>query len=572
MDHLAADLARRAQLPEQSGERFQIHKAGTFEPDLGSPPEGSVRSVFFYNADIELGTDAGLHLFEPRYRLMVQRAMWMAERRRQIIFLPNFQRYIGSHGDVGALAHITSYRPIRDGRGGMPRAEVTLRFTDRVMVLFHWEEPHTEGLHECTFSVLPPLPPPSSLLERLLDCLQKSSDRRYTVSTKEGFLNIHAEPVSSADGVVGTLIDGDVVTELESHAGWIRHDRGWSVARLRNDRFLWLVPQAPLSESLPQEVTVVPTSNNARTQHVLLHAPSAAAAAAGRSFLAQMEPDAAACTAVALVPPSHALEQVSDAIERIVEAVERYGVTRAELPGGEGTAAQLAAQAGHVVTLSARQLRDASRFLGVDHSRCIERSELVSLVTAALWETAGRVTGAMAARELLAGAPIPVACGAPCGFVIDECRFTEQSEPILSASTEGDTASPSLPIPLRRVLPGLVRRYANEQYAWEVANLPLCPEMEPPPTQPVACAAHLALRSCVDPAATVLLPARLAATWRAATDAGISRLLRRVHWPRLRLLYLGQRQQGCPLSKLDADLIHHVGENLLLYTPPPQAA
>jgi hypothetical protein len=565
MNGLAADLARRAQLPQQSDD--QIYAAGSFEPVVGPPAEGSVRSVFFYNADIELGTEAGLHLFEPRYRLMIQRALWVTERRRQIVFLPNFQRYIGSHGDVGALAHITSYRPIRDGRGGMPRAEVTLRFTDRVMVLFHWEEPQTDGLHECTFSVLPPLPPPSSLLERMLDCLQRSSDRRYSVSTKNGFLDIHAEPASTSS-VLGTLSDGDVVTELESHAGWIRHDRGWSVTRLRNDRFLWLVPHAPLAEALPQGVRMVPTSNNARTQHVLLHAPSAAAAAAARSFLGQMEPDAAACTAEAILPPARALERVSDAIERVAEAVHRYGVTRAELPGGEAAAAELAAQAGLVATMSARELQEASRLLHVDHPRGIERAELQALVTAAVWEAAGRVTDAMAARELLAGAHIPVACGAPCGFVIAECCFTQNGEPPLGAATPAGAGLP-LPIPLRRALPGQMRRYASEQYAWEAANLPLCPaEMEALPTQPVACAAHLALRSSRDPAATVLLPARLAATSRAATDARISQLLRRVNWPRLRLLYLGQRQEGCPLSKLDIDLIDHVGQNLMLYTPP----
>jgi hypothetical protein len=48
----------------------------------------------------------------------------------------------------------------------------------------------------------------------------------------------------------------------------------------------------------------------------------------------------------------------------------------------------------------------------------------------------------------------------------------------------------------------------------------------------------------------------------------ISQLLRRVNWPRLRLLFLGQRQHGCPLAKPGTDLINQVGEQLLLYTPP----
>ena len=112
-----------------------------------------VRSIFFYNSEAELGTRVGLHLFEPRYRLMLHRAM-TSGRPKEIIFLPNYQNYVAAHGDVGFLATIVSYSAwpvsgLASSVTELPRADVTLRFDARVMVLFHWMAPHSGGLHEC---------------------------------------------------------------------------------------------------------------------------------------------------------------------------------------------------------------------------------------------------------------------------------------------------------------------------------------------------------------------------------------------------------------------------------------
>ena len=41
-----------------------------------------VRSVFFYNSIPELQQESGLHFFEPRYRLLVRRALTEEVRRR----------------------------------------------------------------------------------------------------------------------------------------------------------------------------------------------------------------------------------------------------------------------------------------------------------------------------------------------------------------------------------------------------------------------------------------------------------------------------------------------------------
>ena len=42
----------------------------------GAPDEQyGIRSIFFYNAEVEIGEVIQLHFFEPRYRLMIKRAM-----------------------------------------------------------------------------------------------------------------------------------------------------------------------------------------------------------------------------------------------------------------------------------------------------------------------------------------------------------------------------------------------------------------------------------------------------------------------------------------------------------------
>lgn len=321
---------------------------------------------------------------------------------------------------------------------------------------------------------------------------------------------------------------------------------------------------------------MVPTSNNARVQHVLLHAPSCDAASAARAYLEELLPDSSSCIVEAILSPADETELISDAIERIAEAVRRYGVKHSDLvkPERASVGDEFAAQLQHVQSLTAKELRDASRLLGADHSACIEREELVALVRSALGVAAERLAGAVAAQQLLAGAPVPIACGAPCGMRIVACLFTQPGEPPLGACTAAREGTSSdgftLPIPLRRTLPGLLRRSFNEQYSWEIANLPLCSSIESPTPQHVADAAVLLLRSEQDSCTSVQVPARLARTYIASTSAGISRMLRRVNWPRLRLIYLGQKQDSCLFSKLDEDLVRKIGEHIVAYTEAPR--
>ena len=59
-------------------------------------PAALVRSIFFYNSHPHLRTTAGMHFFEPRYRILVQRALQEPRRQRSFVFLPNFEDYQAS--------------------------------------------------------------------------------------------------------------------------------------------------------------------------------------------------------------------------------------------------------------------------------------------------------------------------------------------------------------------------------------------------------------------------------------------------------------------------------------------
>ena len=67
--------------------------ADTIMPSLGQsgperPPYDGVRSLFYYNTEVQPGQTVGLHLFEPRYRILIKRAWEQPSRNRELIFLP----------------------------------------------------------------------------------------------------------------------------------------------------------------------------------------------------------------------------------------------------------------------------------------------------------------------------------------------------------------------------------------------------------------------------------------------------------------------------------------------------
>jgi len=103
--------------------------------------------IFFFNDTLFPGYVLRLHLFEPRYKLMIKRAL---EGNRCFAYLPNFSSYTPSIGDVGLVAHVTECQFLHDGRA-LLEATITSRFK----ISDHWKEDGTNNLYYCQYEEFP---------------------------------------------------------------------------------------------------------------------------------------------------------------------------------------------------------------------------------------------------------------------------------------------------------------------------------------------------------------------------------------------------------------------------------
>ena len=85
----------------------------------------------------------------------------------------------------------------------------------------------------------------------------------------------------ATDNIRGRLMQDEVITALEHRPGWVRHDKGWSVSRVRGDSWLWLVPEHP--QEIAAGVQIIEGSDNTLSPGLLMHSPSAQASAAARA-------------------------------------------------------------------------------------------------------------------------------------------------------------------------------------------------------------------------------------------------------------------------------------------------
>ena len=96
--------------------------------------------IFFHNDVTFPGSTVSLHLFEPRYKLLAQRA---AETTRTFAYCPNFARpYSVKAGDIVLVAALEEAHFLPDGR-----CLLEAKLTARHVVVDHFVEDETGGLH-----------------------------------------------------------------------------------------------------------------------------------------------------------------------------------------------------------------------------------------------------------------------------------------------------------------------------------------------------------------------------------------------------------------------------------------
>jgi Lon protease-like protein len=94
--------------------------------------------VFYYNSTIFPGSHLNLHLFEPRYKVMMQRVV---NSTRSFAYVPNFSNYTASIGDICLIAELKECEFLADGRCILDAV-----MTVRNKITQHFVEEGTQGL------------------------------------------------------------------------------------------------------------------------------------------------------------------------------------------------------------------------------------------------------------------------------------------------------------------------------------------------------------------------------------------------------------------------------------------
>jgi len=102
--------------------------------------------IFFFNEVLYPTSLLRLHLFEPRYKLMIKRAL---DANRCFAYVPNFKDYKATIGDIGLVAKVEECQFMYDGRA-LLEANISMRFK----ITDHWMEEGTNNLFYCQYEEL----------------------------------------------------------------------------------------------------------------------------------------------------------------------------------------------------------------------------------------------------------------------------------------------------------------------------------------------------------------------------------------------------------------------------------
>ena len=96
--------------------------------------------VFYYNTAVFPGSKISLHLFEPRYKLMMQR---IVNTSRRFAYVPYFYNSTVT-GDVAVIAELTDVTFLEGGR-----VLLDAKLLSRNIIVDSYIEEGTQGLHYC---------------------------------------------------------------------------------------------------------------------------------------------------------------------------------------------------------------------------------------------------------------------------------------------------------------------------------------------------------------------------------------------------------------------------------------
>lgn len=97
--------------------------------------------IFYYNSALFPGSRLMLHLFEPRYKLMMKRVV---DTTRSFAYVPNFTSYSAQVGDIALIADLKNVEFLADGRCLLDAV-----IMKRMKIVEHYVEDGTQGLHYC---------------------------------------------------------------------------------------------------------------------------------------------------------------------------------------------------------------------------------------------------------------------------------------------------------------------------------------------------------------------------------------------------------------------------------------
>lgn len=174
----------------------------------------TVLPIFYYNQALFPGSRLSLHLFEPRYKLMMQRIVTSS---RAFAYVPNYSNYTASAGDVALIAELEEAEFLADGR-----CLLEAKMKGRYRIVDHYVENGTQGLHYCR-------------LEPLFDDLLTDDDAAIVNGLR-----------SIATRLLSSLFDQQIRAQVESQCGPEPAD---------NSIFsLWLTGITPVPERMKAEL------------------------------------------------------------------------------------------------------------------------------------------------------------------------------------------------------------------------------------------------------------------------------------------------------------------------------